>query len=430
MLIVSAPILLSINKTLFGISIITVILGAIISVVYARIYRSFYAKQMSQNAEVQSYLYESLNGVSTVKALNAEKLVNLEYEKKKMTSIDTAWKVNRYGISQGFFSGLINGISGILVYWIGCSSIISGTMSFGTLITFNALLGYFTGPLFRLINIQNQVQEALVAAERVGEILELEKEKDEKVFYMKPKEIKGHIQFENVTFAYGSRRPIYEDLNLEIQGGKWIAFVGPSGSGKSTFVKLILKFYEVNKGRILLDGNDIRDIDISYLRTKIGYVPQEIFLFSGTVRENIALHNPDASLSEIIEAAKKAGAHEFIEKLPKRYETVLGEHGGGLSGGEKQRVALARAILGNPSLLILDEATSSLDTVSETEIHKVLKNLKTENISVILIAHRLTTVTSCDKIFVMKDGKIIEEGNHKTLMKNKGFYSQMWREVM
>jgi ATP-binding cassette subfamily B protein len=430
MLIVSAPILLSINKTLFGISIITVILGAIISVVYARIYRSFYAKQMSQNAEVQSYLYESLNGVSTVKALNAEKLVNLEYEKKKMTSIDTAWKVNRYGISQGFFSGLINGISGILVYWIGCSSIISGTMSFGTLITFNALLGYFTGPLFRLINIQNQVQEALVAAERVGEILELEKEKDEKVFYMKPKEIKGHIQFENVTFAYGSRRPIYEDLNLEIQGGKWIAFVGPSGSGKSTFVKLILKFYEVNKGRILLDGNDIRDIDISYLRTKIGYVPQEIFLFSGTVRENIALHNPDASLSEIIEAAKKAGAHEFIEKLPKRYETVLGEHGGGLSGGEKQRLALARAILGNPSLLILDEATSSLDTVSETEIHKVLKNLKTENISVILIAHRLTTVTSCDKIFVMKDGKIIEEGNHKTLMKNKGFYSQMWREVM
>ena len=430
MLIVSAPILLSINKTLFGISIITVILGAIISVVYARIYRSYYTKQMSQNAEVQSYLYESLNGVSTVKALNAEKLVNLEYEKKKMTAIDTAWKVNRYGISQGFFSGLINGISGILVYWIGCSSIISGTMSFGTLITFNALLGYFTGPLFRLINIQNQVQEALVAAERVGEILELEKEKDEKAFYMKPKEIKGHIQFENVTFAYGSRRPIYEDLNLEIQGGKWIAFVGPSGSGKSTFVKLILKFYEANKGRILLDGNDIRDIDISYLRSKIGYVPQEIFLFSGTVRENIALHNPDASLSEIIEAAKKAGAHEFIEKLPKRYETVLGEHGGGLSGGEKQRLALARAILGNPSLLILDEATSSLDTVSETEIHKVLKNLKTENISVILIAHRLTTVTSCDKIFVMKDGKIIEEGNHKTLMKNKGFYSQMWREVM
>lgn len=430
MLIVSAPILLSINKTLFGISIITVILGAIISVVYARIYRSYYAKQMSQNAEVQSYLYESLNGVSTVKALNAEKLVNLEYEKKKMTATDTAWKVNRYGISQGFFSGLINGVSGIHVYWIGCSSIISGTMSFGTLITFNALLGYFTGPLFRLINIQNQVQEALVAAERVGEILELEKEKDEKAFYMKPKEIKGHIQFENVTFAYGSRRPIYEDLNLEIQGGKWIAFVGPSGSGKSTFVKLILKFYEANKGRILLDGNDIRDIDISYLRSKIGYVPQEIFLFSGTVRENIALHNPDASLSEIIEAAKKAGVHEFIEKLPKRYETVLGEHGGGLSGGEKQRLALARAILGNPSLLILDEATSSLDTVSETEIHKVLKNLKTENISVILIAHRLTTVTSCDKIFVMKDGKIIEEGNHKTLMKNKGFYSQMWREVM
>ena len=160
-------------------------------------------------------------------------------------------------------SGLISGISGILVYWIGCSAIIAGTMSFGTLITFNSLLGYFTGPLFRLINIQNQVQEALVAAERVGEILELEKEKNDTVQYMKPEKIEEHIKFEDVTFAYGSRRPVYEHLNLEIPGGSWAAFVGPSGSGKSTFVKLILKFYEANEGRIFLDGNDIRDINSS-----------------------------------------------------------------------------------------------------------------------------------------------------------------------
>ena len=429
MLVVSAPILFSISGRLFGISFITVILAASVSFIFARIYRSYYSKSMSQNADVQSYLYESLNGVATVKALNAEKIVNLEYEKKKMTAVNTAWTLNRYGISHGLLSGLISGISGILVYWIGCSSIISGIMSFGTLITFNSLLGYFTGPLFRLINIQNQVQEALVAAERVGEILELEKEKDETIHYLKPERIEGHIKFEDVSFAYGSRRPLYEKLNLEIKPGSWTAFVGPSGSGKSTFAKLLLKFYEAKTGRVSLDGNDIRDIDTSYLRSKIGYVPQEIFLFSGTIRENIALHNSDTTLEKIIEAAKKAGAHEFIEKLPKRYETILGEHGDGLSGGEKQRLALARALLGNPSLIILDEATSSLDTVSEMEIHKIIKTLKTEKISVILIAHRLTTVTGCDRIFVMKDGKIIEEGNHKELLKKKGFYSEMWGNI-
>lgn len=430
MLIVSGPILFSINSKLFGISLATVILVSSVSVIYARIYRSYYAKSMSQNAEVQSYLYESLNGVGTIKALNAEQLVNIEYEKKKMTAVATGWTVNRYGISQGLISGLISGISGILVYWIGSSAIIGGLMSFGTLITFNSLLGYFTGPLFRLINIQNQVQEALVAAERVGEILELEKEKDESIQYMKPEKIEGHITFEDVTFAYGSRKPVYEHLSLDIAPGSWTAFVGPSGSGKSTFVKLILKFYEAQEGRVFLDGNDIRDIDTSYLRSKIGYVPQDIFLFSGTVRDNIALHNPDASLEDIIEAAKKAGAHEFIEKLPKRYETVLGEHGGGLSGGEKQRLALARALLGNPSLIILDEATSSLDTVSEMEIHKVIRQLKNEKISVILIAHRLTTVTGCDRIFVMKDGKIVEHGNHIQLLNEHGLYSEMWSEAV
>ena len=429
MLIVSGPILLGINAKLFGISVGTVLIVAGVSVIFAKIYRSYYSKVMSQNAEVQSYLYESLNGVATIKALNAEQIVNNEYEKKKMTAINTSWTLNKYGITQGLVSGLINGISGILVYWLGCSSILDGSMSFGTLITFNSLLGYFTGPLFRLVNIQNSIQESLVAAERVGEILELECEKDDSRNYLIPEKIMGHIKFEDVTFAYGSRRPLYEHLNLEIKPYSWTAFVGPSGCGKSTFVKLILKFYEPTNGKIFLDGKDIRDIDTTYLRSKIGYVPQDIFLFSGTVAENISLHNPAASFEEIIRAAKKAGADEFIQKLPKRYDTVLGEHGGGLSGGEKQRLALARALIGNPSFIILDEATSSLDTVSETEIHKVIKQLKSENIAVILIAHCLTTVMNCDKIFVMKEGKIIQQGTHKELLADEGLYKEMWSEA-
>lgn len=429
MLIVSGPILLSINSKLFFMSFITVIIVSIVTIFFAKIYRSYYSKVMSQNAEVQSYLYESLNGVATVKALNAGNIVNEEYEKKKMIAVDTTWKVNRYGITENFISGLLNGISGILVYWLGSSAIINGTMSFGTLITFNSLLGYFTGPLFRLVNIQNSVQEALVAAERVGEILELEQEKDTDKKYLIPSKIQGHLVFNNVTFAYGARNPIYEGLNLEILPQSWSAFVGSSGCGKSTLVKLILKFYEAQEGTIYLDGQDIRDIDTNYLRSKIGYVPQDIFLFSGSIADNISLHNPDAKLEEIMEAAKKAGADEFIQKLPKRYETVLGEHGGGLSGGEKQRLALARALLGNPSFIILDEATSSLDTVSEMEIHKVIKQLKKDNIAVILIAHRLSTVMNCDNIFVMDDGKIVQCGTHKALLKEDGLYKQMWSQI-
>jgi len=429
MLIVSGPILLGINAKLFFISIITVLIVAVISISFAKIYRKYYSKTMSQNAEVQSYLYESINGIATVKALNAENIVTNEYEKRKMTAVKTSWTLNRYGISQGLLTDLINGGFSILIYWIGCASILNGTMSFGTLLTFNSLLGYFTGPLFRLVNIQNSIQEALIAAERVGEILELATEKEENKKYLQPSKINGHIEFENVTFAYGSRHPIYKNLNLDIPADNWTAFVGPSGCGKSTFVKLILKFYEAQEGKIFLDGNDIRDIDTTYLRSKIGYVPQDIFLFSGTVADNISLHNPDATLEEIMEAAKKAGADEFIQKLPKRYDTVLGEHGGGLSGGEKQRLALARALLGNPSFIILDEATSSLDTVSEMEIHKVIKQLKSENIAVILIAHRLTTVMNCDKIFVIKEGKIIQQGTHKELLAEEGLYKEMWSEV-
>lgn len=430
MLLVSGPILFHINGTLFSISLITVLLASIVSIIFAKIYKSFYAKAMSENAEVQSYLFESLNGVTTVKALNAEEIINDSYEKKKMKAISTGWNLNKYGISQGLISSLINGISGILIFWLGSSNIIKGSMSFGTLMTFNSLLGYFTGPLFRLVNIQNSVQESLVAAERVGEILQLNTEQDDGKKYLQPENIYGEIKFQDVTFSYGTRKPIYQNLSLEIPKGSWSAFVGSSGSGKSTLVKLLLKFYEPQAGRIFLDENDVTDIDTIFLRSKIGYVPQDIFLFSGTVAENISLHNPSASLEEIIEAAKKAGAHEFIDRLPRRYDTLLGEHGGGLSGGERQRLALARALLGSPSLLILDEATSSLDTISEMEIHNVIKNLKKEDISVILIAHRLTTVKNCDVIYVMKEGQIIEKGTHHELLLLNGEYKRMWGETL
>ncbi len=423
MLCVAAPFLCRINVALFLIACVAVILMSIIVALFSFLYRKNYSALMSQNAESQSFLIEALNGVPTVKALNAHKKIYEEYEKRKMKGIATAWKTDQLEIIQSLVSSIVNGISSLLIMALGCYCIISGKMTFGTLITFNSLLGYFTSPLFRLVNIQTNIQQALVAARRVGEILELNSEYACTDKSYAPNHFSDDIEFNEVSFAYGSRKPVYEKLNLCIKGGEWTAFVGPSGCGKSTLAKLILKFYEASSGCVSFGGIDSRDIDTVTLRDKVGYVPQDIFLFSGTIAENIALHHPASSLEEIIEAAKKAGAHEFIQKLPKRYETVLGEGGAGLSGGEKQRLALARALLGSPDILILDEATSSLDTVSENEIHQVLKELKAKTkITVILIAHRLSTVQNCDTIFVMKDGKIEQSGNHHTLAASDGLY--------
>ncbi len=429
MIIISGPLLLNINAKLFGIAFVTVVIVSILSLLFAKIYRNYYSEVMSKNANVQSYLYESLNGIATVKAFNAEEIIDEEYEKKKNSAMKTGWKVNIFGIKQGLINSLINNISSILIFWLGCTDILGETMSFGTLITFNSLLSYFTEPLFRLINIQKSLQESLIAAERVGEVLDLSKEKDDSKNTFVSKEIKGHIVYDNVTFGYGNRKPLYNKLSLEITPHTWTAFVGPSGCGKSTFIKLLLRFYNINDGTIFLDSYDIRDYDISFLRSKIGYVPQDIFLFSGTVSDNISLHNKNSSFEEIVDAAKRAGADEFIQRLPDRYNTILGEHGVGLSGGEKQRLALARALLGNPCLIILDEATSNLDTLSEIQIHQVIKKLKSEGVSVILIAHRLTTVMHCDTIFVMEQGRIIEKGTHKELLANNGMYKEMWSEV-
>ena len=429
MLLITAPLLLHINSQLFIVSLCSVLLLATSAVIFGKINRTYYSRILSQNADVQSYLFESINGVATVKAMNCESIVNAKYEELKMKATASSWELNRFSIGKACFSSLVRGCARITVILLGCMAIISGTFSLGALITFNTLLGYFTGPLYRIITAQNEIQEAIVAARRVGEILELDNEIDETKKYYQPEKIDGHIEFRDITFRYGSRCPVYEHFTLEIPPHSWTAFVGASGCGKSTLVKLLLKFYIPEEGSILIDGNNIFDMQPQYLRSVIGYVPQDIFMFSGTVADNIALHKPNASMSEIILAAQKAGAHEFIEQLPDRYNTMLNEHGGGLSGGEKQRLALARALVGNPQLLILDEATSNLDTVSESQIQTVLRQLKDDNITVIIIAHRLSTVRNCDTIYVLDDGDIVQSGTHEQLLSIEGLYRRMWEGV-
>lgn len=414
------------SRVLFGVSIIAVPVSSLVIWLTAKPFARQYRKSMGENAEVQSYLVETMNGGPTVKAMNASDYAFHEYERLQTKAVWTSYKLNIWQTIRNIFTGLINDWGGNVVFWIGSYFILKEQMSIGELISFNALLSYFLGPLYRLLNLQPNLQQAFVAAERLGEILELDEEFSEEGRYIKPAKIEGKIDIKHLDFTYGTRRQILFDINVSINQGEWVAFVGESGSGKTTLVKMLLKFYKPQNGEILLDDNNLEDIDTFYLRNRIGYVPQDIFLYSGTIADNISLHKPDATMEDIIEAAKKAGAHDFICNQPDRYNTKLSERGASLSGGERQRIALARALLGNPELLIFDEATSNLDNVSEHNIHQTLKNLRSEKITTILIAHRLTTVVNCDKIFVMEKGHIVEEGNHKKLLAENGVYKKLW----
>lgn len=265
-----------------------------------------------------------------------------------------------------------------------------------------------------------------MAADRLGEVMELDSEIDSEEKKLQPERFGGAYEFSGVTFRYGSKRPVLTDLSFSIKAGTKVAFIGPSGCGKSTLVKLMLKFYSPEAGKILLDGNDLIDLDTAHLRAHIGYVPQEVFLFSGSIRDNLCLHKPEATFEEVVEAARRAEAHEFITELPERYDTVLAERGSSLSGGERQRLALARALIGGPDILIFDEATSNLDVITEKSIHETIRELANEGLTTILVAHRLSTVVSCDEIFVMEKGKIVESGNHYELVKRDGPYARLW----
>ena len=427
MVLVVGPVLFATNKTLFGIVLITVPFSSAVLYFFSKVYKKQYRKLMSDASDLQSYLVESMNGASTLKSLNAEDFAITGFERAQMRMTNTGWKAAYLQSYQELFSELIKQIGNIVIFWVGSLYIIKGELSIGTLVSFTALAAYFTDPLQRLVNLQAKLQESFVAADRLGEILELETEEanNNNQSRLVPDHLRGDIEISNVAFRYGTRRYIYENLNLKIHAGEKIALVGSSGCGKTTIAKLLLKLYEPERGKITIDGHDLKDIDAHALRKLVGYVPQDIFLFSGTIAENIAMHKPGVSFEEIVEAAKLAGADEFIEKLPERYNAMLGERGANLSGGERQRLALARALLGNPDILILDEATSNLDTVSEHHIKQTIDTLQNGNRTIIIIAHRLSTIMDCDRIFVMDKGTVVQTGTHSELKKQNGFYLEL-----
>ncbi|QNU67764.1 peptidase domain-containing ABC transporter [Ruminiclostridium herbifermentans] len=430
MAVAGAIILYTQNSMLFAITVIIAIVYGVIVFSFNKPIKNVNKEQMEHNAQLTSYLVESLNGIETVKTFNAEWEASIKTEGKFIKLLKAIFKggiINNLQSSITSFTALVGGV---VILWVGAWNVIKGNMTAGQLLSYNALLGYFLEPIKNLINLQPMLQTAIVASDRLGEIFDLELEKgeneDKKI---KPSDIKGDICFQNVDFRYGTRAMVLNNINLTIKYGEKIAFVGESGSGKTTLVKLLMNLYPWEKGEITIKGYNVKDINYDVLREKIAYISQDIFMFSGTIRENLCLGNKNLEMEEIIEACKMAQAHDFINKFPLRYETNLEENGANLSGGQKQRLAIARAILKKPDIFIMDEATSNLDSIAEKAIEKTIETV-CKGVTTIIIAHRLSTIKRCDRIYVMEEGKIIEIGSHFELMSKGGRYYELWKEQL
>jgi ATP-binding cassette subfamily B protein len=314
-----------------------------------------------------------------------------------------------------------------IILWVGARSILAGEMSIGQLVAFNTLLVYFLDPVRNLMNLQPTIQSAIVAARRLSDVLVLEAETLSEDDQVDLKRVDQPVIFDDVTFRYGTRRPVLQNLTLAIPPGASVALVGESGSGKTTTAKLLLKFYEAESGTIRFGDLAVADISAESLRQRIAYVSQKTSFFAGSIEENLRVAKPDMTPEEMIEACRQSQAHEFIEKLPARYQTYLDEDGMNLSGGQRQRLAIARALLRGADMLILDEATSNLDSISEKAIADTITAMDDGRITRLVIAHRLSTVVACDLIYVMSAGQIVEAGSHADLMRLNGQYAALWR---
>jgi ATP-binding cassette subfamily B protein len=306
----------------------------------------------------------------------------------------------------------------------GAIAIIDGKLTLGDFIVFQTLSGYFTSPVQNLVSLQLTYQEAQISMNRLSELMDLETEENKDRELLTDIDLKGAITFKDLTFRYGSRPPIIKDFNLKIEQGQRVAIVGESGAGKSTLAKLLLKFQTADSGKLSINGYDIEDIEVKALRRVIGYVPQNIELFTGTIMDNIKLGHESATYEQVIKAARLAGCHDFIQKLPNRYYAFIEENGSNFSGGERQRIAIARAFLKERDLYIFDESTSNLDSFSERYIQKAMLQA-TNGATTVIIAHRLSTIINCDLIVFMENGAIIEQGSHEELVALNGKYAEM-----
>ena len=396
----------------------------IFTLYYNRRMKAVFAKNREKIAGVNAITQDSLGGIRVVKSFANEEIEMAKFDKGNQQFVDTKKQsymiMGRYHSGNSFFQSILY-LAAVL---IGGLFITKGEMSLSNLTVYILYINTFINPIQKLVDFTEQLQKGMTGFERFRKIMDTEPDikdsKDAKALG----QVAGEIKFDHVSFGY-DHEELLSEINLHIPAGRTVALVGPSGSGKTTFCSLIPRFYEVTKGSIYIDGKDIKNVTQSSLREAIGIVQQDVYLFGGNIRDNIAYGKPNASEEEIIEAAKKANIHEFIMSLPEGYDTFVGERGVRLSGGQKQRISIARVFLKNPPILILDEATSALDNESERYIQKSLDELAKDR-TTLVIAHRLSTIRNADEILVLTPDGITERGNHSELLAREGIYANLY----
>lgn len=418
-----AMILLSPILTLIG--MITIPLTFMTTKTLAKKTQRFFVKQQRELGILNGYIEEMVSGQKVVLLFSEEEKVKLEFSEINERLTKSAIFAQGVSSFMGPINNFINNISYLIISVVGGYLILKGSaITVGIVFSFLLYMRNFTRPINEIMNLFNTIQSALAGAERVFEVIDEEKEND-KDDAIDIDNIEGHVELKDVTFSYTNGKEILKNVSLEAKKGEVIAIVGPTGAGKTTIVNLLTKFYNIDSGKILIDGKNIDEITRESLRKMVAMVLQDTYLFSETVSENIRYGRLEASDEEVIEAAKMADAHHFIKQLPQGYDTVLADNSGNLSQGQRQLLAIARAILSNASILILDEATSSIDTRTEVLIQNAMLKLM-EGKTTFVIAHRLSTIKNADKILALKDGEIIESGTHDELLAKEGFYANLY----
>jgi subfamily B ATP-binding cassette protein HlyB/CyaB len=418
------------SPTLTVIVLITIPCYVGLSMAVTPVFRQRLDEKFNRGAENQAFLVESVTGVETLKSMAVEPQMQRRWEEQIAAYVQASFRVSNLGNIAGQTAQMINKLSIALTLWFGARLVMEGDLTVGQLVAFNMLAGRVSAPVLRLAQMWQDFQQVRISMYRLGDILDTHAEPSFRPNRNTLPPIKGRVSFEHVTFRYRPDGPeVLADVTLDVQPGQVLGIVGPSGSGKSTLTKLAQRLYVPERGRVLVDGVDLAMVDPAWLRRQIGVVLQENVLFNASVRDNIALADPGMDMGQVVAAAKLAGAHEFILELPEGYDARIGERGSTLSGGQRQRIAIARALVTNPRILIFDEATSALDYESERIIQDNMRQI-CKGRTVLIIAHRLSTVRNADRIVAIERGRIVEDGTHDELLRRGGRYAGLYRHQM
>ena len=398
--------------------IITFRFGEWLHDIYHRLWRRW--------AGISALLADTIPGVRVVKAFSQEKREVHKFERKNLDLLVGEIRVARLRSIFAPIMMFLTSVGTLIIWWVGGNKVLDGLLTLGDFVAFTSYMRQFYGPVEGLCRLNHRFQHAATSSERVFEVLDTQPDVADKPRAPRMPQIQGRVEFQNVTFGYEAEKPILKNLSFTVEPGEMIGLAGHSGAGKSTLINLICRFYDIQEGTILIDGHDIREVHLKSMRDQIGVVLQDPFLFNGTVAENIAYGKPDASLDEIVAAAKAANAHNFILGFPEGYDTIAGERGARVSGGERQRISIARAILRDPRILILDEATASVDTQTESQIQEALERL-IKGRTTFAIAHRLSTLKNSHRLLILDDGELAEMGTHDELIAKDGIYANLCR---